>query len=62
VSWPGSVVESHSWGGALVMIAKNGTSTLVARVNVPFLAIIQGAGRASEQDRRFGFKNRAERG
>jgi hypothetical protein len=48
------------------MIAKNGTSTLVARVNVPFLAIMAGvpraAGLGSGQDRRFGFKSRAERG
>jgi elongation factor P--beta-lysine ligase len=48
------------------MIAKNGTSTLVARVNVPFLAIMAAvprtAGLALGQDRRFGFKYRAERG
>jgi hypothetical protein len=48
------------------MIAKNGTSTLVARANVPYLAIMtrmpRTAGLASAQDRRFGFKNRAERG
>jgi hypothetical protein len=48
------------------MIAKNGTLTLATRVNVPVLAIMAGvprtAGLASGQDRRFGFKNRAERG
>jgi hypothetical protein len=48
------------------MIARNGTLTLVARVNVPFLAImtavLRTAGLVSGQDRRFGFKNRAERG